>query len=144
MNPRFLIEQIANLLPRYAYRLSDETQLHAGVAQVLSSAGVEFEHERIAGEDRYDFWCSGVVIEAKIKGTYSEALRQIDRYVSRPDVAGVVLLTTKDWGPYCSLNKSAFRLVANELGEVEARSGHMPPSLRGKPFRMVRVRRQAL
>jgi hypothetical protein len=122
---KLILNRLVNELPRFAYNYADERQLHEGLAAVLTSAGIRFDREYIAGpKDRFDFLCDeGVVIEAKIKGTFSEALRQIDRYCARDDVKAVLLVTTCLWG--------------------QARGWRDDAVLHTKPVRMVRIGRQA-
>lgn len=114
-----LAARIAALLPRFSYRHGSEIQLHEGIEGVLLGAGIEFQREVVAGPaDRFDFLCPpGVVIECKVKGSMPEALRQIDRYAARPDVAAVVLVTTRFWG-----------------------GGGVPAQLHGKPVHTVKVK----
>lgn len=117
-----LLRTVVELLPRFSYRFSSEMDLHAGMAQVLTSHGVEFERERVAGpKDRFDFYLPpGIVIEAKVKGSFPEALRQVQRYAERDDVQAVVLATSRFWGRTPALRPNA------KLG--------------GKPFHMITLR----
>lgn len=87
-------------LPRFTYRFANEIELHRGMADVLTGAGIEFQREVVAGpRDRFDFLCSGgIVIEAKVKGSMAPALTQCARYLDREDVSVVVLVTTRYWG----------------------------------------------
>lgn len=114
-----MLDRIVSLLPKYSYRFANEVALHEGLAEVLDTAGIPFVREFVAGpQDRFDFLIEpGIVIEAKIKGSMPQALRQIGRYAARADVAAVVLVTTRHWG------QVAF-----------------PPTLVGKAVRMVKVR----
>lgn len=95
-----ILRSVAETLPRFSYRFANEVALHEGMAQVLTEAGIEFQREVVAGpKDRFDFLVEpGIVIEAKIKGSLSQALTQIARYAARSDVAAVVLVTTRFWG----------------------------------------------
>lgn len=120
-----LLRRIMTLLPRFAYRFSDEASLHAGIGHVLSEAGIAFEREYIAGpQDRFDFLCPpGIVIEAKIHGSISPALAQCARYAAREDVSAVVLATSRAWG-------RAPKLASNA-------------TLHGKPMRVIHLRGQS-
>lgn len=95
-----ILRSVVETLPRFAYRFANEVTLHEGMAQVLTAAGIAFQHEVVAGpKDRFDFLVApGIVIEAKIKGSLAKALAQIDRYAARTDVTAVVLVTTRFWG----------------------------------------------
>lgn len=120
-----LLRRLELELPRYAYARTDENVFQQGLALVLTELGIAFTREHVAGErDRFDFLCEGgLVIEAKIKGSFSEAIRQIDRYCQRGDVAAVVLVTTCAWGSTMLLRGK--------------------PELHGKPVRLVCVHGQA-
>lgn len=117
-----LLRSVVELLPRFSYRYGNEVALHQAMSEVLTGAGIEFERERVAGpKDRFDFFLPpGIVIEAKVNGSLSEALRQCDRYAARDDVQAVVLVTTKAWGRTRALKPDA--------------------QLHGKPLRMVTLR----
>lgn len=97
-NP-MLLRRVVETLPRYAYRFSDEVALQDGIAQVLQQHAITFVREHVAGpEDRFDFLLSdGIVIEAKIKGSMPQALRQVSRYAARPEVSAVVLVSSRQW-----------------------------------------------
>lgn len=125
MNWQFLLQRIPNVLSEYAYSFGDEKQFHDGLATALFEDGIIFTREHVAGpKDRFDFFCeNGIVIEAKIKGSLSEALRQVDRYCQRNDVNAVVIVTTRLWGATAKLRSDA--------------------QLHGKPVRLVAVRGQA-
>jgi len=117
-----LLRCVVELLPRFAYRFSSEAILHKGMAQVLADAGIEFEHELVAGpKDRFDFLLpGGIVIEAKVRGSMSAALEQLRRYAARDDVSAVVLVTTRYWG-----------------------RAQLVDELNGKPIRMVKLQGDA-
>lgn len=97
---RLTMQRILNELPQFAYAFADEKQFHDGIARVLDANGIPYKREVVAGpKDRFDFLCDGnVVIEAKIKGSASEALRQVDRYCERDDVNAVIIVVCKEWG----------------------------------------------
>lgn len=90
-----MLHSIVNALVQYGYRFRDEKQLHEGMMKVLDHAGIEYEHEYTAGSDRFDFFCDGIVIEAKIKGSLADALRQAERYCQNPLVKAVLIVSTK-------------------------------------------------
>lgn len=97
MSP-FDLKRVTEALAAHHYRYASEAQLHKAISQVLAQLAIPFEHEKIAGEDRFDFYADGLVLEVKINGSYSEALRQVDRYCQRPDVQAVAVVTSKAWG----------------------------------------------
>lgn len=95
-----LIGKVADLLPRFSYRISTEFAFQDGLEQVLRDSGVPYLREHVAGPaDRFDFLVHGrIVIEAKVKGSMSPALLQAQRYASRDDVDGVIVVTNRYWG----------------------------------------------
>lgn len=96
---KFLINRIVVALPRYGYRFSNEIVFQDGIAKVLNDEQIAFQREYVAGPaDRFDFFIEGgVVIEAKIKGSFSQAARQVMRYAERDDVSAVILAATRYW-----------------------------------------------
>lgn len=97
-NP-LLLRSIVETLPRFAYRFANEADLHCGISEVLTGAGIPFEHEFVANaQDRFDFLVdSSIVIEAKVKGSMNPAMRQCARYLQNADVSAVVLVTNLLW-----------------------------------------------
>ncbi|WP_122558531.1 hypothetical protein [Pseudomonas viridiflava] len=123
-DPRMMLNALVHQLGAYAYRYSSEVRLHEAMAIVLTNHGFTFERERILDkQNRADFWLDGIVIEVKVDGSIGEALRQVDRYIKLPDVKGVILAGTPRW-------------ASENLDDK--------PEWNGKPFRMVRLARQAL
>lgn len=105
--PQARIAQIDTILRGHAYQFGRESDLHSGMSQVLKSAGIEHQREVVAGpSDRFDILAGRIVIEAKIKGSMSQALLQCKRYAQREDVDAVILVTTRFWGrgPVSHLN----------------------------------------
>lgn len=110
---------VARVLSSYRYRFDSETKLHEGMAEALKNGGIAFEQEVVAGAaDRFDFKLDGgIVVEAKIKGSFAKALEQCSRYAEREDVTAVVLAASRFW----------------------AGAGGVPTELAGKPFVMVKL-----
>jgi len=125
MTEHMLLRRIVEFLPRFAYRFGDEKQLHEGIATVLQQHGVGFQREYVASkEDRFDFLCDGgIVIEAKIHGSLSPALRQAARYAKHDMVCAIVIATSRHWG-----------------GARKLRAG---ATMNGKPVKMVQLRGQS-
>lgn len=113
----FLLNRLETELPRYAFRFKDEIQLHEGIAMVLTNIGVPFVREKVATpKDRFDFWVDErIVIEAKIDGSFAEAVRQADRYAALPEVQAVVLVASTSWSkrlkPKGKLHKKPIRFI---------------------------------
>lgn len=122
---RLQLRAIAHALGSYSYRYGDEAQLHDRLAEVLTAQPCRFDRERrIDARNRFDFLIAGgIVVEVKVDGSLGQALRQIERYAALDDVAAVLLATTQRWG----------------AGPIDSRA-----MFHGKPFEMVRLRRQAL
>lgn len=119
-----MLRSLLTTLPRFSYRLGNEIELHQGIAQVLDNANFEYQREFIASPtDRYDFLISGgIVIEAKIKGSFSKALEQVKRYAKSDGVTAVILVTTKLWGTTPAAESLSFH---------------------GKPIHVIKLRRSA-
>lgn len=93
-----VVRRICVALPRYAYRFNDEKQLHEGIARVLELESIGFAREYVAGDDRFDFLCEEhVVIEAKVEGSLSAALRQAERYCRQDQVQAVIVVSSRAW-----------------------------------------------
>ncbi|APQ14712.1 hypothetical protein BJP27_24380 (plasmid) [Pseudomonas oryzihabitans] len=120
-----LLRSIADLLQRYRYRYTSETQLQDRLASVLDAHGIAYEREYAAdAANRFDFLLQGgLVVEVKVKGTIAEALRQVDRYQRLHLVTGVILAGTPRW-------------AAESLPDR--------PEWAGKGFAMVKLERQSL
>lgn len=93
-----MLAEVLEALPLYGYRMSSEQALQDGIEEVLKLHDIPFEREAVRGADRFDFLCAGgVVIEAKIFGSYSQALRQAERYCQQDDVTSVVIGSSRRW-----------------------------------------------
>jgi len=124
MEEQLQLKGIGRLLAGFGYRYGSEVQLHQALATVLEQAGHAHVREyRLDASNRADFWLDGLVIEVKVAGSLADALRQVGRYINLPQVRGVLLVTTERWGER--------QLVAR-------------PAWDGKPFNIVRLKRQAL
>lgn len=124
MEEQLQLKGIGRLLAGFGYRYGSEVQLHQALSTVLDQAGHAHVREyRLDASNRADFWLDGLVIEVKVAGSLADALRQVGRYISLPQVRGVLLATTERWGER--------PLVAR-------------PAWQGKPFNIIRLKRQAL
>lgn len=121
----FRVRRIAILLGGFRYLFGDEYQLQAAVAKVLSDAGETVTRELILDrKNRADVMLAeGLLVEVKVDGSLSEALRQCERYSALDSVRGVVLAASVSW--------ARRGLVAR-------------PRMGGKPFAMVYLPRQSL
>ena len=74
-----------------------EYDLHAMIAAAFDGAEIPYEHEfRLAPRCRLDFMCAGVAVEVK-KGRpkSAELLRQLTRYMEKPEVREMVVVVQK-------------------------------------------------
>lgn len=113
------VTRVVAALRAHSYLFASEVGLHAGMAQALTAAGFAHRREVVAGPaDRFDFLLlGGIVIEAKIKGSFAQALIQITRYAQRDDVSAIILAATRLW----------------------AKDGGLPMEISGKPVRVVKL-----
>lgn len=89
---------LAQLLACYRFTTSTEAAFQEGVARVLVSHRLRFEREYVLTDgDRLDFYLptERIVLELKIDGSPASVTRQLLRYASHPDVAGIVLATSR-------------------------------------------------
>lgn len=123
-----VLRRLAAELPRYRFRFHDEKSFQDGIARVLDTVGLPYIREFPAppippaperkgarrstlqaalevmlveqeSKARFDFWLdAGVVIEAKIKGSFSMAAAQAARYCRIETVRAVAIVTNKLWG----------------------------------------------
>lgn len=121
----FRVRRIANLLCGFRYLFGDEYQLQEAVTKVLSDAGESVTRELILDrKNRADVMlANGLLVEVKVDGSLSAALRQCERYSALESVCGIVLAASVSW----------------------ARRGLVSrPLMGGKPFAMVFLPRQCL
>lgn len=92
----------------------DEYDLQTAIADRLGDTIVR-EHDLSDGRSRVDLWhpTAGIAIEVKINSTRADVIRQLIRYAHCPEVAGIILITTR------------------------ARHHHLPAELNGKPTRLL-------
>lgn len=80
----------------YRLNFGTEEQLHRGLAHLFELSGFAFTPEVVlAPGDRVDFMLDSVAVEAKIEGSASSILRQLQRYAASPRVSELVLVTSK-------------------------------------------------
>lgn len=108
-------ERLAAVVRGYRYAFADEAELQDGVAAALARAGVPFRREHVlAGVGRIDFLAGpGIGLEVKVGGSLTDLTRQVHRYAAHPDVAALVVVTSR------------------------LRLGYLPATLGGKPVRVV-------
>lgn len=141
---RAQVESVLAALRGEAIAPTSELSLTRFVERRLTAAGIEFKAEvvlsrtrdeaqesltidmtsrqetvrlpKIRAVDRIDFMVGKVGLELKIKGSWPEVARQLDRYAASADIGALVLVTSRR------------RLASN-----------WPLELRGKPFFTIHV-----
>lgn len=109
------LSRIVEVLRQHRFKFSCEKDLQDGIEEVLrSSSGFTFEREsRLSESDLVDFMVKGIALEVKIQGSLSSVTRQLMRYADQETVTAILLVTTK------------------------MQHKNMPPTMRGKPVRVV-------
>ncbi|HMJ83794.1 MAG TPA: hypothetical protein VK504_11535 [Vicinamibacterales bacterium] len=91
---------IRRLLNLASFRYSNEAELQAGVAEVLTASGFGFDpiSDReviLSPTDRIDFLIGTVGVEVKIGGSPAEIFRQLMRYAESPRIESLIVVTNK-------------------------------------------------
>lgn len=80
----------------FRFNFVTEEELHRGLAELFVLTGLQAEAEVVlAPGDRIDFLIESIGVEAKISGSATEILRQLQRYAASPRVSELVLVTRK-------------------------------------------------
>lgn len=88
--------KLMNLFGAYRFHFNDEGQLQSGVERVFAENNLEAVREcKLSPGDRVDFFCGGVGVECKVGGSLSEVTRQLHRYAELPEVASLILITSR-------------------------------------------------
>jgi hypothetical protein len=86
--------KIRESLARRRLPLSNEQALQWAIAGAFDQDGIAYLREhRLSAADVVDFFCCGIVVEVKIKGSKIAIYRQCERYCRHEEVAGLVLAT---------------------------------------------------
>lgn len=90
---------IAGMLDCCHFRYCSEKELQDGIALFFDrSCMVHIREHRLTPRDRPDFMVGAelqIAVEVKIKGAAASVVRQLERYAAHPDVAAVLLITTR-------------------------------------------------
>lgn len=71
-----------------------EAALQLALEQLFSGLGLEFTREHVLSPiDRLDFFVAGVAVEAKIKGSLTDLMRQLHRYAQHESVRELLVVT---------------------------------------------------
>lgn len=88
---------VKRALEGFRFETTDEDCMQRGVEEALRSSGIDFYREfRLNVADRIDFFVDGGVgIECKVKGTATQAMRQLLRYARSPLVSSLCLVSSR-------------------------------------------------
>lgn len=91
------MERIAGLVTRHRFVFADEKELQDALERVLVREAVAHKREYDLGNaGTIDFLTVlGIGVEVKVKGSPSAVLQQLMRYAERPEVVGILLVSTK-------------------------------------------------
>lgn len=92
-----LLHDLADTLLRYRLAQSTERSLQDAIEEVLRREEIAYQREhRLSASDRPDFLVEGgLCVEVKVKGSASDARRQVERYAEHEVVKAILLVTTK-------------------------------------------------
>ena len=94
-----MISDVVRILRGFKFTLVSETQLQFEIDEVLRRAGFRFYREHaLDRKNRIDFYCDGVGVEVKIKGSAKNILRQCERYCQFDSVRCLILVTNRSMG----------------------------------------------
>lgn len=96
---------LREFLAGFRFNFTSEDELQRGLDEALARHGAVFEREyRLDARNRLDFLVApergaavtpGIGIEVKVGGSNAELLTQLHRYVLRPEVLGLVVVTSR-------------------------------------------------
>ncbi len=89
-------------IPAYRLAFGDELRLHTQLAEIIGQAlpGERVIREHVLDQaSRIDFYLPRLRLglEVKVKGGPSAVLRQLQRYLASPDIAHLVLITSRPY-----------------------------------------------
>lgn len=94
-------QDLADLLRGRTFTYADEDDLQQGIAQLLTTAGLDPHREfRLSDRDRVDVLVGitggrRLAIEVKLAGTAGDVRRQLSRYATHDQVDELMLVTTR-------------------------------------------------
>ena len=92
-------ELILQVLSGQRFDLSSEKALQIEIKERLFETGVLAEKEyRLSIKDIPDFFCDGIAVEVKIKGSATEIFKQCQRYCEFDQVKELLLITNRSMG----------------------------------------------
>lgn len=110
------METLIDLIQSFQIPFGSEQQMQDTIERILKAESIKFSREHVfSPRDRIDFLVGRIGLECKTAGSPSKVLGQLLRYAERPEIDGLLLVTSR--------HTHAFDV--RELGN--------------KPFRMIRV-----
>ncbi|QTP13392.1 hypothetical protein [Serratia symbiotica] len=96
---KFSPEHVIDVFFNHRFNFSDEIELQNAISAVLTQSGIAFEREhRLSMRDKPDFIldtdCGKIAMEVKIDGGKNPLLRQVNRYLSHDEIAGIIVVGT--------------------------------------------------
>ena len=90
------VDDVAKLLAGFRLRYGTERQLQDDVERALEAERIPFIRECRTSTGPIDFLVEGAIgVECKIAGGASQVLPQLQRYAAEPQIAGIVLVTSR-------------------------------------------------
>jgi len=103
---------IIELLSKYQFSLTSETELQSQIKEILESNNIPFEKEyNLDDKNRPDFFLEGIALEVKIKGSAKSIYRQCERYCEFDAVSNLILVTNRSMGFPETLNDKPCYLI---------------------------------
>ncbi len=83
-------------LRSHRYNFANEIEFQDGIAKVLDEAFIPYQREHDLGENGIiDFFCNGIGVEAKIKGSRAQLMRQVARYAKHESLKSVIVASIR-------------------------------------------------
>ena len=89
-------QDIIKTLEGYEFSYTCEEELQKAIASALTASSIPHQREyRLNERDRLDFKVETIAIEVKVKGSLTETVRQVARYLLAPEIHSLIVVTTK-------------------------------------------------
>jgi len=90
-----VLDDVCDVLRQHTYGYRDEIELHQGMSQAFTDAGIPHSREVAVTGGRIDFLIGNLGIEVKIQGQSAAVQRQLARYARDPRIECLLLVTTR-------------------------------------------------
>jgi len=81
-----VLDDVCDVLRQHTYGYRDEIELHQGMSQAFTDAGIPHSREVAVTGGRIDFLIGNLGIEVKIQGQSAAVQRQLARYARDPRI----------------------------------------------------------